>query len=82
MCTRAQRAPVAIGSLAMACLPSRVVCSSFQASWASAARTEGSNGDFLAFFFGFRFFLLWPSSAFFSAGEAPSFSTAPRVLTS
>ena len=63
---------MAIGSLAMACLPSLVVCSSFQARWASAATTEGSNGNFLAFFLGFRFFLLWPSSAFLSAREAPA----------
>ena len=73
---------MAIGSLAMACLPSLVVCSSLQASWASAARTEGSNGNFLAFFFGFRFFLLWLSAAAFSLGKAPSFSTASGVLAS
>ena len=66
----------------MACLPSFVVCSSLQASWASVARTEGSNGSFLAFFLGFRFFLLWPSPAFFSAREAPSFCIASGVLAS
>ena len=66
----------------MACLPSRVVCSSRQASWASAARTEGSSGNFLAFFLGFRFFLPWPSPALSSAGEEPSFSIASGVLAS